>query len=55
MYTIDETGVMNSYATEPKMYFAPYPSVEQQRRYMLQGALAILLVTATLAVSLTVS
>lgn len=55
MYTIDETGVMNNYATEPQIYFANYPSPEQQRRYMFQGALAILLVATTLATALAVS
>jgi hypothetical protein len=55
MYTVDETGVMNSYAVEPKMYFAVYPSVEQQRRYLVQGAIAVLLVTATLLTALAVS
>jgi hypothetical protein len=55
MYTIDETGVMNNYAVEPDMYFAVYPSVEQQRRYLLQGAFAISLVAATLLTALAVS
>ncbi|NER84478.1 MAG: ssl1498 family light-harvesting-like protein, partial [Leptolyngbya sp. SIO1D8] len=35
--TIDETGRLNNYAVEPEMYFASYPSPEQQQRYMLQG------------------
>lgn len=55
MYTVDETGVMNNYAVEPKTYFAVYPSVEQQRRYIFQGAAAILFVTATLLTALAVS
>lgn len=55
MYTVDETGVMNNYAVEPKMYFAVYPSPEQQRRYMFQGALAILLVAGTILTALAVS
>jgi hypothetical protein len=55
MYTVDETGVMNNYAVEPQLYFAEYPSPEQQRRYMFQGAFAILLVTATVLTALTVS
>ncbi|MCG9891606.1 MAG: ssl1498 family light-harvesting-like protein [Thermosynechococcaceae cyanobacterium MS004] len=55
MFTIDETGVMNNYAVEPEIYFATFPSVEQQRRYMLQGAAAILLVTATILTALAVS
>jgi hypothetical protein len=55
MYTIDETGVMNGYAVEPEMYFAVYPSVEQQRRYLFQGAVAVLLVATTLLTALAVS
>ncbi|MGB8700547.1 MAG: ssl1498 family light-harvesting-like protein [Thermosynechococcaceae cyanobacterium] len=55
MYTIDETGVMNSYATEPQIYFATYPSAEQQRRYMFQGALAVLFVAVTFMTALAVS
>jgi hypothetical protein len=55
MYTTDETGVMNNYAVEPDMYFAVYPSVEQQRRYLVQGAIAILLVATTLFTALVVS
>ncbi|MGA7931968.1 MAG: ssl1498 family light-harvesting-like protein [Kovacikia sp.] len=55
MYTVDETGVMNNYAVEPQIYFAEYPSVEQQRRYIFQGALAILLVSATVLTALAVS
>jgi hypothetical protein len=29
----------------PKMYRADYPSPEQQRKYVIQGACAVLLVT----------
>ncbi|MGE5655356.1 MAG: photosystem II assembly protein Psb34 [Actinomycetota bacterium] len=29
---------------EPSVYFADYPSVGQQQRYKLQGAIALLLV-----------
>ncbi len=55
MYTKDETGVMNNYAVEPEMYFAVYPSVEQRRSYLFQGAVAILLVATTLLTALAVS
>jgi hypothetical protein len=55
MYTVDETGVMNNYAVEPQLYFAEYPSPEQQRRYMFQGAVAVLLVAGTLFTALAVS
>ncbi|WP_404788590.1 photosystem II assembly protein Psb34 [Altericista sp. CCNU0014] len=55
MYTVNETGVLNNYATEPEIYFAEYPSPEQQRRYMFQGALAVLLVAGTILTALSVS
>jgi hypothetical protein len=55
MYTTDETGVMNNYAVEPAVYFAEYPSPEQQRRYAVQGAVAVVLVTLTLLTSFIVS
>jgi hypothetical protein len=56
MYTTtNESGVLNNYATEPQMYFATYPSPEQQERYKIQGAIASLLVSALVLVSLAVS
>lgn len=55
MYTKDEMGVMNNYAVEPEMYFAVYPSVEQQRSYLFQGTVAVLLVATTLLTALAVS
>uniref|UniRef100_B8HPD0 O-succinylbenzoic acid--CoA ligase n=1 Tax=Cyanothece sp. (strain PCC 7425 / ATCC 29141) TaxID=395961 RepID=B8HPD0_CYAP4 len=55
MYTVDETGVMNNYAVEPQMYLAEYPSTEQQRQYVFQAAIALMLVTTTLLTALAVS
>lgn len=55
MYTVDETGVMNNYALEPQAYLAEFPSPEQIRQYALQGAIATLLVTATLLTAFAVS
>jgi hypothetical protein len=56
MYTTqDERGILNNYASEPRMYFAEYPSSAQQRQYMFQGALAIALVTTLFGIALTVS
>ncbi len=37
------------------MYLADYPAVYEQRRYIVQGAIAALLVTATIFVSFAVS
>ncbi|MBD2440289.1 photosystem II assembly protein Psb34 [Nostoc sp. FACHB-110] len=56
MYTtINEEGILNNYATEPKMYYAEYPSAEEQRNYALQGAIATLFMTAIILVALGVS
>lgn len=44
MYTTNENGTLNNYAILPKMSYAEYPSIEQQRLYALQGAGAVLLV-----------
>jgi hypothetical protein len=55
MYTVNEEGLLNNYATEPKMYPAAYPSPEQQRNYAIQGAIATLLVVATVLVGFAVS
>lgn len=45
MYTTDDRGILNNYAVEPTVYYAQYPSQEQQQRYLFQGAVAVLLVT----------
>jgi hypothetical protein len=55
MYTRNEEGLLNNYATEPAVYFAEYPSPEQQQRYALQGAIAVLLVTLTVLTAFAVS
>ena len=56
MYTtINETGQLNNYATEPAMYLASYPAPEQQQRYLRQGALAALLIMSVIAIAAVVS
>ncbi len=56
MYTtVNETGQLNNYATEPEMYLASYPAAAQQRRYLLQGGLATLLIGALTLTALVVS
>jgi hypothetical protein len=55
MYTTNEEGILNNYAAEPAVYFAEYPSPEQQRRYLVQGAVAFLFVALTLVTALGVS
>ena len=57
MYTTTQldNGILNNYATEPEMTYAEYPGFYQQRRYLQQGAIAALLVTATIFISFAVS
>ena len=55
MYTVNEEGILNNYAVEPPVYFAEYPSVDQQQRYLFQGAVAILLVSSLILTALAVS
>jgi hypothetical protein len=50
-----DNGILNNYAVEPEMYFANYPSTEQQERYVKQAAFASLLVAGLLLISLAVS
>lgn len=54
-YTVDDEGIANNYALEPAMYSAEYPSPKQQKRYALQGAVAILFVALALWSALAVS
>lgn len=56
MYTTtDENGVLNNYAVEPKISYAEYPAVYEQRRYLIQAAISALFVTACVLVSFAVS
>jgi hypothetical protein len=56
MYTtINDQGLLNNYSTEPNLYYAQFPSPEQQNRYALQAGLATLFVTALVLVACTVS
>ncbi|MBD2078328.1 ssl1498 family light-harvesting-like protein [Leptolyngbya sp. FACHB-17] len=56
MYTTrNEDGILNNYASEPTMYFAEFPSSEQQQRYAAQGAIAVLLITFTFLMALAAS
>jgi hypothetical protein len=56
MYTtVNQDGVLNNYAPELPIYYAEYPTVWQQQRYALQGAVATLLVGLLILTSLAVS
>jgi hypothetical protein len=55
MYTTDNEGLLNNYAVEPQVYYAEYPSSEQQRRYAIQGAVAFLFASVLVLIALGVS
>ena len=56
MYTTaNEQGIVNNYAKDPVIYYAEYPTVAEQRRYALQGALATLFVGLLILTTLGVS
>ncbi|WP_236140319.1 MULTISPECIES: photosystem II assembly protein Psb34 [Nostocales] len=56
MYTtINEDGVLNNYPTEPQMYYAEYPAIWEQRKYVTQSVFATLIVTTLVLVAFSVS
>ncbi|MFB2767891.1 photosystem II assembly protein Psb34 [Pelatocladus sp. BLCC-F211] len=56
MYTTtDERGILNNYAAEPKMYYAEYPAIWEQRKYVIQAVFASLIVTTLVLVGFSVS
>ena len=56
MYTTSTPeGILNNYAPETPIYLAEYPNQEQQRRYLFQGAVAILFINFLLLTALAVS
>jgi hypothetical protein len=54
-YTADDEGLINTYTIEPAMYFAQYPTPKQQQGYVIQGAIAALLVTLTIFTAFSIS
>jgi hypothetical protein len=53
-YTIDNEGLLNNFAIEPKLSAAEYPDPQQQRRYIFLGAgaalfILLLILVATIA------
>ncbi len=50
-----DNGILNNYAVEPQPYYAEYPAPFQQRRYLVQGAIAALFVTSLVMVSAVIS
>ncbi len=55
MNTINNEGLANVYASEPTLYYAEYPSEEQQSRYAVQAAIATLFVGLLFLTTLAVS
>jgi hypothetical protein len=56
MYTTsDERGILNNFATEPKMYYADAPNPREQRNYAIQGIFAALFVSLCVTTAFFVS
>jgi hypothetical protein len=56
MYTtVNEEGVLNNYPVETKMEYAEYPAIWEQRRYVIQGAVATVFVAAVVWLAFVVS
>lgn len=53
--TVDDEGLINNFATEPKVYPSTYPSPRQQQRYIFLGIGAILLVSILVWIAFSVS
>lgn len=53
--TVDDEGLINNFATEPKMYPSTYPSPGKQRQYIFLGITAIVLVAILVAIAFSVS
>ncbi len=50
-----DNGILNNYAVEPKMTYAEYPTVWEQKRYLQLGAVAASFITALVLISFAVS
>jgi hypothetical protein len=53
--TSDEYGIINNFAQEPTMYYAAAPSAQEQRKYLVWGAIALVLVVASVLTATFVS
>ena len=51
----DENGIMNNFAKEPQVYYAEAPSAKEQRNYILWGAIASIVVGASVLTAVVVS
>ena len=43
-YTEEEGGLLNNFASEPKVYTAEPPTAKEQRNFLILGILGLLLV-----------
>ena len=44
----DENGIINNFAKEPAMYYAEAPSSQEKRSYLVWGAIALVVVVASI-------
>ena len=51
----DENGIINNFAKEPAMYLADAPSSQDRRIYVAWGALALVVVVASVTTAIFVS
>lgn len=51
----DENGILNNFAKEPAMYYAEEPSSQEKRSYILWGAIASVLVVASVFTAIAIS
>lgn len=51
----DENGILNTFAKEPVMYYAEPPSSQEQRNYLVWGAIAFVIVAASVFTAAMVS
>ncbi len=55
MKTLNEQGQSSNSPDESPIYYAQYPSPEQQQRYLLQGGIAVLFITALILFAVAIS
>jgi hypothetical protein len=56
MYTTQlDNGTLNNYAVEPLMSYQEYPTLWEQKNYLVQGAISLFFVTALILISFVVS
>ena len=51
----DENGIINNFAKEPQMYYADEPSSQEQRNYLLWGAIASVVIVGSVFTAVVVS